>query len=76
MHGSFLAAAKTNPIGFISALVLVVAPVWLMYDLMKRKESLFQFYVSFEIFIRKKQHAIPAITMVVANWIWNIYKGY
>ncbi|MBS3914212.1 MAG: DUF2752 domain-containing protein [Bacteroidetes bacterium] len=76
MQGDFLGAAKANPIGLISALVLIVAPLWLFFDLIKRRETLLEFYLTFEQFIRKKQHAIPAITLVIANWIWNIYKGY
>lgn len=64
-----------NPVGIILVLIMAVAPVWLGYDLLLKKDTLYRFYGNMEILLRKKAVAIPAIALVLANWAWNIYKG-
>jgi len=55
--------------------VLVLAPIWMISDLLSKKDSLFHFYNRAELFLRQKWIAIPLILLVIMNWIWNIYKG-
>jgi hypothetical protein len=64
-----------NPFGLIVALIMLIAPAWMLYDIVKQKDSLFLFYNQAEIFLRRTWIAIPAILLVLTNWIWNIYKG-
>ncbi|BBE16839.1 hypothetical protein AQPE_0986 [Aquipluma nitroreducens] len=55
--------------------ILILAPLWILYDIVLRKDSLLQVYNRSEIFLRQKWIAIPLILLVILNWIWNIYKG-
>lgn len=64
----------TNPLSLLIALIMLCTPVWILYDLLKQKATLFEFYQKFEALLKKKQYAIPSILLIVANWGWNIYK--
>lgn len=54
---------------------MISAPVWIAIDYFRNRESLFRFYQSAEEMLKRKRFAIPAILLVLTNWIWNIYKG-
>ncbi len=72
--GEFYSAFITNPFGYIIATILILAPPWVLADWLTNKNSLFQFYQKLEIKLRKPHYAIPLITLVLINWIWNIIK--
>lgn len=73
--GDFLKAFLTNPLGYIVLIIMIVAPLWVFYDFSLKKKSFFQFYQTLENYIRKPTIAVILITLVIVNWIWNIYKG-
>ena len=75
LRGDFAGALFWNPFGILIILILIISPVWMIYDIVLRKESLYIFYNRSEQFFKRKWIAIPAITLVLLNWIWNIYKG-
>lgn len=52
-----------------------MTPAWVLYDLVTQKETFLAFYKQTELLLKRKWIALPAITLVIANWIWNIYKG-
>jgi hypothetical protein len=54
---------------------MIAAPIWIVYDWIKKSQSLLIFYKKTEVFLSKKTVAIPAIVLVLINWAWNIYKG-
>jgi len=64
-----------NPFGLILVTVLVASPLWIIYDLSMKRSTLFKLYISAEQVLNRKWIAIPAILLVLVNWIWNIYKG-
>jgi hypothetical protein len=74
-QGDIMGSLLWNPFGILISIVLLVTPVWLAYDVLLRKQTLYGFYRQVEKILQQKQVAIPAITLVIANWIWNIYKG-
>jgi len=74
-HGDFLKALYWNPLGFVLFLMMIVLPIWIIYDYLKCKKSLLKFYNKTETMLRKKTIALPAIILLLMNWIWNIYKG-
>ena len=76
LNGDFWGAAQWNPFGFIITGALIITPVWILYDLIRKKATLFLFYTSSENFFRQKRVAVFAVLIVLINWIWNIYKGY
>ncbi len=74
-HGNFRNALKLNPFGLIIATIMVVAPIWSLSDLIRKKPSLLLFFRKFESFLQKPPIAYTAILLTLANWIWNITKG-
>lgn len=74
-HADFFNALILNPLGFFAAIFLIVVPLWILIDLLFKKDSLYAFYKSFELFLQKPKYAILFIFLIVLNWIWNIYKG-
>jgi hypothetical protein len=75
LKGDVLGALFWNPFGFILMAIMVISPIWILYDLIGKKETLFQVYTNSEKFLKRKWVAISAILIVLLNWIWNIYKG-
>lgn len=75
LHGDPIGAISINPLGIPIAILMIVTPVWLIFDLVRRKESLYKFYCKTEDIIRRPTVALTLATLVVANWIWNITKG-
>jgi len=75
IKGEFADALFWNPFGILIMIILIAFPFWIGYDLAFRKNSLYNFYIQSEQFIRKKWIAIAAIFLVLLNWIWNINKG-
>jgi hypothetical protein len=75
INGKFSDALLLNPLGYIITLVMLVLPLWLLFDIILSKATLHKSYTVFETTLRKKQVAIPLIILIIANWIWNITKG-
>ena len=73
--GDISGALFWNPFGLIIMAIMILAPIWILFDVIKGKSSMFRFYTQFELLLKQKRFAIPAILVVLGNWIWNIYKG-
>ena len=74
IKGDFGVAFYQNPFGFLLAMMLVVIPVWIIIDLITRRESFLLFYKRAENFLRMRWVAIPAIILVLVIWILNIIR--
>lgn len=75
LDGRVLESIMINPVGIILIVIMVLSPLWIFLDLLTKSESFFVFYKRTEVFFRQWKIAIPAILLVLSNWIWNIYKG-
>ena len=75
LNGDFAGALLWNPFGLIIISILILAPLWILYDIVLHKDSFLQIYNRTEIFLERKWIAIILILLVIMNWIWNIYKG-
>lgn len=73
--GHFVEAFNLNPIGYIVAFTMLIAPVWIVVDIVLKNNSLFVCYEKIESHLKKPKYAIPLIILVSINWIWNITKG-
>ena len=73
--GNFVEAFDLNPIGYLVALIMLISPVWIISDVIFKKNSLFKCYQIIENHLKKPKYAIPLILLVIINWIWNITKG-
>jgi len=75
LQGKIIESLCMNPFGIIVAVLMTVAPFWILYDVIVQKESFLFFYKKSEETIRIKWLSLVLIILVVINWIWNIYKG-
>lgn len=73
--GNFVEAFNLNPLGYIVALIMLIAPVWIIADITLKNNSLFNCFQKVESHFNKPKYAIPLILLVIINWIWNITKG-
>lgn len=64
-----------NPFGIVVAVLMIVIPPWIFFDVVSKKETFFKWYKKIEIIIRKTWFAAILILVVLLNWIWNIYKN-
>lgn len=75
LNGDFVQAFYMNPFGFIIFIQMLLIPILICYDFIKKKEALFQYYLKFETLFKNKTISSVAILFVLVNWCWNIYKG-
>lgn len=75
LHGNFSQALQWNPLGFLLILFLIILPVWIVIDILRKDDSLLRSFLQTEQLFRQKKIAIPVIVLILLNWYWNIYKG-
>jgi hypothetical protein len=75
IRGNFIKAVFINPLGFIIAAFMILIPFWIIFDVATKKDSLYRSYIKFEGTLKIRWVAILLITLIILNWIWNIYKG-
>lgn len=74
LQGEFIEALNYNPLGYIVLPVMVITPLWIIFDLINAKNSLFIFYHRVESVLKMKKWFILFMGLIVLNWIWNLYK--
>ena len=75
-HGDVGRSILESPFGVLLALGLIIVPGWVIVDIARRKDSLLRWYVKGEhLLSSNKWVAVPAVALVVINWVWNIAKG-
>ncbi|RZJ28362.1 MAG: DUF2752 domain-containing protein [Flavobacterium sp.] len=74
VRGDFFGSLMMNPIGLILSVIMLVVPIWLLYDVITKRQTLYDSYGKAERIIKIKWVAILLITLVAVNWAWNIYK--
>jgi hypothetical protein len=74
-QGQLLQAVKINPLGLLLAPMLFFLPVWVLSDLLLKRNSLFIFYQKTEVWLNGSKWTLVLIGLVLFNWIWNISKG-
>lgn len=75
IHLNFFDAFLFNPLGYLVAMIMLLSPLWIIIDVIMKKNSLFIFYQKVENTLRKPNNAILFIVLILINWIWNIKKG-
>lgn len=74
-EGNIAEALKINPLGFIVAIIMLVAPIWIVLDVVAKSSTLFDFYRRVESYLKSPYYAVPLVLLVMSNWVWNIMKG-
>jgi len=76
MHGRIVEAILINPLGLPVMLIMLISPVWILADVLLSRDSFFRAFGVIEMKLSSRGLAIALIALVMANWIWNYYKGY
>lgn len=75
-RGNVVQSLLINPFGILAAAALFLLPLWIFTDRIKNNDSFFRFYRWIEkVFSERRWVSVPAVLLVIANWIWNISKG-
>ena len=75
LHGEYVEALYVNPLGMVILPALLILPLWIIFDLVFGKETLFRCYRDAEKLLRKPWVAIPLMLLVLANWVWSMGKA-
>jgi Protein of unknown function (DUF2752) len=74
-QGKLVQSLAVNPLGIVVFILMIVAPIWILFDLLLKKETFYNFYKKTEVTLKNKWLAIFLIVLIVLNWFWNIKKG-
>jgi hypothetical protein len=75
LKNNWMASIQMNPFGILVAMLMVVLPLWIVWDTIAKKETFFKWYKKTEAILRTKWLAVFLIILVILNWIWNVKKG-
>jgi hypothetical protein len=76
LNGEFSKAFYWNPFGFLILAILLVVPFWIIYDVFRKKETFYLFYIKAEKYIQKSDFLFFIVMLVVLNWYWNFKKNF
>ncbi len=76
LNGEVVRGIQQNPFGLPVLVVMIVSPVWILADILLSGDSFFRYYQVMEKKLKRKDVYFPLAAIVIANWIWNYYKGY
>ena len=71
--GDFVNALFYNPIGILVALILIILPLFISYDLITKKDILYSKYLKFTL---NKTFWIIIISIFILSWCWNLFKYF
>lgn len=74
LEGRIIESILLNPFGLVVAIIMTIFPIWILMDIILKKETFYFWYKKTEATIRKPWLASLLILLVLLNWIWNIYK--
>lgn len=74
LNGKFIASLLLNPFGLLVAAIMLFCPIWIVMDVILKKDTVVKAYKKTEAVIRKPYVGIALIVLVFLNWIWNINK--
>jgi hypothetical protein len=76
LHGDIHEAFYLNPLGFLIFAIMLITPFWIAGDLLMKRSSFLDFYRYIENLLKHRWISIPAVLLVLINWIWNIKKNF
>jgi hypothetical protein len=71
LHGNIWESILMNPFGIITNILIIGSIFWMIYDIIKGRET---FFVKMKL-NWDKRIKILLILIILINWIWNIKKG-
>ncbi|WP_278833149.1 DUF2752 domain-containing protein [Porphyromonas cangingivalis] len=74
--GHLLEALKLNPLGVLYLVLLIVFPLWLLWDLLSRKRTMYRTYDRCEILLGRRPVLYAVIALILINWGWVLYNHF
>lgn len=74
LKGNFVEAIMINPLGYLTIIIMLLSPLWLVADILFKKKTYFEFYNKIENYLKNPKFAISLLILLIINWIWNITK--
>jgi hypothetical protein len=74
LQGQIKESIVLNPFGILVAIIMTIFPIWVLMDVVLKKDTFFHSYKRTEVIISTKWLALFLIILVILNWIWNIHK--
>ncbi len=74
MGGGLQEAIHLNPLGIPIAMGLLILPLWITFDLIGRRQTLYVSFKRAESVLKRPAVAIAAIALFVANWLWVLFN--
>lgn len=71
----FIDAFMTNPFSYIVMLLMILIPVWILFDLLFKSNSFLKTYFYMDLRLKEPKIIIPIFIAIIINWIWNLSKG-
>ncbi|MGJ1205653.1 DUF2752 domain-containing protein [Sphingobacterium lactis] len=76
LQGDWKGAILINPLGVLSALLIIAILALILYDGLAKKRVYEKVYRRTELFLQR--HTLISsvlVVLILLNWIWNIKKG-
>ncbi len=74
-NGDLNLAISTNPLGLLAFAGILLLPLWLLFDVMSGKPTLYNLSEKLNLQLRKPIYAYSLVALILINWGWNIIKG-
>lgn len=68
--GDVADALYLNPLGLLLAAGLVVLPLWLLADLLRRRATLYRLFLHTDALLQRRRAFALFVCAVLANWAW------
>lgn len=75
-QGDLERAFWLNPLGIALAMAMLILPLLLVYDLLKRRSQTWELYLRVIALFQRRPVWLTLALLLGLNWIWNICKGY
>jgi hypothetical protein len=63
-----------NPLGFIALAFIVMVPIFILLDVLAKRNHLQKFYLFLESKLKEPKYFILFFILIISNWIWNLIK--
>jgi hypothetical protein len=74
VSGDLSAGYRYNPLAYVYIVLMLIVPIWMIVDLIQKRITIIKAYNYIISKFSSKMVSLPFATIIVLNWIWNIFK--
>lgn len=72
-RGDVVEAFCLNPLGLLLAAGLVLLPVWLLADLLRRRATLYRLFLRMDKLLQRRRVFVVFVCVILVNWAWVLF---